>query len=406
MLNQNTTEPQKPTPSALPRVMVVDDLEENIYLLERLLRPKGYEVISASSGRRALEVIASTPPDILLLDLVMPDISGIEICKRLKDDPKTRHIPIVIVTGVAEREYYVEALEAGADDYLTKPLDSVLLHARIRNCLRAKNLQDSLLEYQHALEGHNATLEVRVQQRTEQVAKTQSVTVFSLSKLAESRDPETGEHLERMRRYVRVVAEEMSTNPEFSGEITDKFIEELYTSSPLHDIGKVGIPDRILLKPGKLSPLEFDIMKTHTTLGGETLRAADSEAGEHSFLRMACDIAFCHHEKWDGSGYPNGLKGRDIPLVGRIVALGDVYDALRSKRPYKDPFTHEKARDIILEGREKHFDPQVLDAFLARERAFVEIAESYQDSAEPPLIHRLVQTLESIEAQNVAGSPP
>jgi putative two-component system response regulator len=389
---------------AFPRVLVVDDLPENIEILQRLLTPRGYIVDAASSGNEALEKAFASIPDIILLDLVMPDIDGIEICKRLKADAKTRYIPIVILTGVAEREYYAEALEAGADDYLTKPLDSVLLQARVRNCLRSKRLQDSLLDYQRTLEQYNATLEARVQERTEQVRKGQQVTVFSLSRLAESRDPETGEHLERMRNYVKALAEELSRIQEFRTVVNERFIEELFSSSPLHDIGKVGIPDRILLKPGKLSPEEFEIMKLHSRVGGETLRAADREAGQHSFLGMACAIALHHHEKWDGSGYPDGLRGLEIPLEARIVALGDVYDALRSKRPYKEPFTHERAREIILAGRNTHFDTNVVDAFTRCENQFIRIANEWQDRDELPLLHRLVQSLEEFDAR--AGVPP
>ncbi|MBI5092363.1 MAG: response regulator [Candidatus Hydrogenedentes bacterium] len=384
-----------------PHILVVDDLRENTAILQRFLGPKGYKVTTAFSGEEALEKVENDPPDVILLDLVMPGMDGFTVCQRVKHDARTRHIPVVVLTGMSEPEANVKALEMGADDFMAKPFDSTVLDARIRNSLRSKALQDRVLEYQRELEAANESLEQRIRDRTAQLARTQQVTVFSLAKLAESRDTETGEHLDRMRRYATEIAVELANSPRFANVVTKSFVDALFESSPLHDIGKVGIPDQILLKPGKLTREEFDVMKTHTQIGGDTLKAADLEAGGDSFLGMGRDIAYTHHEKWDGTGYPMGLRGLDIPLAGRICALGDVYDALTSKRPYKEAFSHEKSKEIILAGRGAHFDPDIVDAFLARERQFTEISRSYHDDGRPSKIQEIVEHL-----TKAAQAPP
>lgn len=377
------------------RVLVVDDLEQNIDILTQFLKPMHFEIRGVRSGEEALAAVEQDPPDVILLDLAMPGMNGFQVCRHLKQSEHTRHIPVIIITGISDKQANVEAVEAGADDFLIKPFDRVLLEARIRSSIKAKVLQDRLLAYQHELED-------RVAERTQQLELTQHITVFSLAKLSESRDTETGDHLERMRSYTRELALELSTWPKYAATIHTEFVEELYHSSPLHDIGKVGIPDRILLKPGKLSGEEFEIMKTHTLIGGDTLRAADMEAGQDSFLAMGRDIAYYHHEKYDGSGYPYGTAGSDIPLPARIVALADVYDALSSKRPYKEPFDHETSRKIILDGRGTHFDPDVVDAFLARESRFVDIRQYFQGTGRLAPIQALVEAIEEKEQEILA----
>ena len=367
------------------KILIVDDLVENIDLLSRFLDSLHFEVQAARSGEEALELLDESLPDVILLDLMLPGLNGYEVCARLKQSPRTWHIPVIIITGNSDREANIQAVAAGADDFLAKPFDRALLEARLRTSLRNKALQDQILEYQEELEE-------RVRERTRQVELTQQVTVFSLARLAESRDTETGDHLERMRSYARELAEEMCTWDKFK-DLGEGFVAALYHSTPLHDIGKVGIPDNILLKPGKLSVREFDIMKTHTLIGGDTLRAADLEAGQNSFLAMGRDIAFHHHERWDGTGYPHGLKGEAIPLGARIAALADVYDALSSKRPYKEPFSHEKSRAIILEGNGTHFDPDVVEAFLRREQRIVKIREEFQGQGRLSPIQILMEGL-------------
>lgn len=380
-----------------PVILVVDDIQENITLLQRLLEPKGYVVSGATTGTEALGSIEEAPPDIVLLDLVMPEMDGFEVCTRLKRDPRTRHIPVIIVTGLAEHDANVRALEAGADDFLLRPIDSVLLNARLRSSLRSKNLQDENRRYQERLERYNEELEERIRERTVQLERSQHATVFSLARLAESRDPETGEHLERIRSYTRHIATHLAGLPQFKEELNSDFISALYYASPLHDIGKVGIPDRILLKPGRLTPAEFEIMKSHTLVGGETLGAAVVEVGQDPLLKMGQDVAFYHHERWDGAGYPFGKKGTEIPLAARIVALADIYDALTSKRPYKEPFSHEKSKAIILEGRATHLDPDIVDAFITKEPEFIKTRYEHEDSGEPTRIQQIIESLEKAE---------
>ncbi|MCX5770427.1 MAG: response regulator [Candidatus Hydrogenedentes bacterium] len=378
----------------VPTILVVDDYVENTLILEQFLHHQGYDVVTAHDGEEAIDLTEKSAPDVILLDLLLPKMDGFDVCRKLKQERKTRHIPIIIITGLAEREANVRALEAGADDFLVKPFDSVLLGARIRASLRSKFLQDQINEYQMRLEIYNDTLEHRIQERTLQLTHAQQITVFSLAKLAESRDTETGAHLDRIRAYTREIAQELYEKKE-GRPFGANFITEIYMSSPLHDIGKVGIPDRILLKPGKLTAQEFNIMKAHSLIGGDTLKAADQEAGEGSFLAMGRDIAYFHHERWDGKGYPSGLVGTAIPMAARIVAVSDVYDALTSKRPYKEAWPHERAREVILEERGKGFDPDVVDAFLARENAILAIRAESADTDAPAHLMRLNQELEA-----------
>lgn len=373
--------------NGITKILIVDDMPENAMVLRSFLAPMGYHIDAVTRGEDALEMVEHNPPDVILLDIMMPGMNGFEVCRRLKQDPETQHIPVVIITGMSDKETNIEAVKSGADDFLIKPFDRILLEARIKTSSKTKLLHDRLIEYKRELEH-------KVVERTEQVVLTQQVTVFALAKLAESRDNETGDHLERMRSYARVLCEEMVHLPKYRATYDTSFVEDIYKSTPLHDIGKVGIPDRILLKPGKLTEEEFEIMKHHAKIGGDTLKAADIEAGRDSFLTTGRDIAYYHHEKWDGSGYPFKLSGEDIPLSARIAALADVYDALSSRRPYKEPFSHEKSKAIILEGRGAHFDPDVVDAFLAREDRFISIREHFQGEGRLAPIQELANALD------------
>jgi putative two-component system response regulator len=303
----------------------------------------------------------------------MPEMDGIEVCRIIKTNPLTKIIPVLIITALGDDEHHLKALDAGADDFLTKPFKVHFLRARLKSLLALKLMNDASLGYQESLKKMNIDL-------MEKLINTQDITIIALAKLAEFRDPETGEHLERMREYSRIMAQELRELPKYRYYITDRYIENLYKSSPLHDIGKVGIRDEVLLKPGKLSREEFELMKMHTTIGGDALATATQFSGlDRSFLDMGKEIAYSHHEKWDGTGYPRGLKGEHIPLSARILAIADVYDALTSKRVYKEAFTHVQAWKIIVEECASHFDPEILNIFIKLEGQFIDIRNRYQD---------------------------
>lgn len=306
----------------------------------------------------------------------MPQMDGYEVCRALKKDPRTAEIPVIFLTGSTDTNDEVHGFEAGAVDYITKPISPPVLLARVKTHLM-------LTEARHLLKEQNQLLESRVEERTRELGMLQEATIVALASLAETRDNETANHVRRTQNYVRLLAQELRKDPDYASVITDSWLDSLYRSSALHDIGKVGIPDRILLKPGKLTPEEFEIMKTHSRLGSDAIAAAERHLGtESSFLAMAGEIALSHHEKWDGSGYPLGLAGEAIPLVARLMALADVYDALISKRVYKAAFSHEKAVSIIREGRGSHFDPRVVDAFEKVLDRFDALARQLPDSDE------------------------
>jgi len=357
-------------------LLIVDDAPENLALMTGLLKDK-YVVKVANSGERALEILAGQPlPDLVLLDVMMPGIGGLEVCHQLKNNARTAGIPVIFLTSMAEMEDEQAGLDAGAVDYIVKPISPAIVHARVKTHLKLKAAADFLSD-------RNEFLSLEVERRTRQVQVIQDVTIMAMASLAETRDNETGNHLRRTQHYVRLLAKTLQGHPRFSEGLSEEMIEALFKSAPLHDIGKVGIPDRILLKPGKLTPEEFEIMKTHTVLGRDTIAAAEKLLGTpSSFLRCALEIAHSHQEKWDGSGYPQGLAGDDIPVSARLMALADVYDALISRRVYKPAFPHAQAVDIIREGRARHFDPDIVDAFLLISDEFQKIGKLYADSDE------------------------
>ena len=346
------------------RILVVDDIEPNVEILVDMLEDD-YMVDVAMDGTAALKQVESKPPDLILLDIMMPGINGYEVCRRLKSDTKTAGIPVIFLTALSDEADEAKGLALGAVDYIIKPFNRELVKARVRNHLDLKN--------------HRDHLEKLVKERTVELEKTQEVTIEALSVLAEYRDPETGGHIKRTQNYVKVLAEKVKHHPSYNHYLNDQTIDLLYQSAPLHDVGKVGIPDNILLKPDKLTTKEFEVMKRHTIIGRETIRRAEEKLGDESFLTYAREIAEFHQEKWDGTGYPHGLKGEEIPISGRIMALADVYDALISKRVYKPPFPHKKAVEIILEGKGNHFDPLLVDAFVELQEQFREIALKYAD---------------------------
>lgn len=349
------------------KILLVDDAEGNIDILLATLGDD-YDVRVAMDGPGALELLEHETVDLVLLDIVMPEMDGHEVFRRMKENPRTRGISVIFLTGLNEVEDEAHGLAMGAVDYITKPFKPALLRARVSNQLELKLYRDRL--------------EDLVRERTAEIELVQHVTIESLACLAEYRDPETGMHIRRTQHFVLELAQSLRQLPKYADTLDDTYIENLYRSAPLHDIGKVGVPDAILQKPGKLTEDEFEEMKKHTIYGHDTLAAAEKQLGSNSFLRVAREMAQTHHERWDGTGYPGGLRGEDIPLCGRIMAVADVYDALISKRRYKPSFTHEDALNILREGRGKHFDPELVDAFLTVADRAEAIAREFADSAD------------------------
>lgn len=345
-------------------ILIVDDTEENIDVLVELLKHQ-YSLLVALDGRRALELAEKFDPDLILLDIMMPEMDGYEVCRKLKVRDKTKHIPVIFLTAMSEVEDEALGIQLGAVDYIRKPFNPLIIQSRIKSNLLHKNYQNEL--------------ERQVLERTEKIEKTKEVIIKSMGVIAEYRDPETGAHIKRTQNYVKIMADYLSRLEQYEDVLTEEYRYSLFKSAPLHDVGKVSIPDAILMKPGKLSSEEFEIMKEHTTKGKSAIEAIMVDLPNETFLIHAREIAFSHHEKWDGSGYPLGLKGMEIPLSGRIMAIADVYDALINKRVYKEAFSHEKAKQIILEGRGSHFDPEMVDAFIALEYEFNNIALKYKD---------------------------
>lgn len=357
--------------SADEKVLIVDDQESSRRTLAEHLEAMGETCLTASGGVQALAIMRCEQPAAVLLDLVMPGMDGRAVLSEMQADERLRRIPVIVVSGRADDESVVGCLDLGAVDYLAKPIRGRVLEARLRNTLARAGLAKKETELRRVLSAYNLELEDEVARQVRIVKHANASTVFALSKLAESRDPETGDHLDRMRIYSRLLAVTMAQHYEcYADIIDDAFAENIYAASPLHDIGKVAIPDAVLLNPNRLTPDEFEIMKGHCELGANTLRTVIEEFPENALIQMGIEIALGHHEKWDGSGYPHGVSGADIPLSCRIVALADVYDALTSKRCYKDAFSHEMSRDIIVEGNGTHFDPDVVDVFLLCEPQF------------------------------------
>lgn len=351
------------------KILIVDDEDRNLRLMEAMLSPLGYELFLARDGEEALSKCRETEFDLILLDLMMPVMDGYEVTRRLKSNENSKIVPIVIVTALHEVQDRVKAIELGADDFLTKPVDKTELRARVTSLLKVKAYNDHMRNYQRELEDEVAKRTQELKKAFEKIKNASLETIYRLTQAAEYKDEDTGAHIQRMSNYSATIARAMGLN--------EKTVESILYAAPMHDIGKIGISDRILLKPGKLDPDEWTIMKTHTTIGGRILSGSDA-----GFIRLGEIIALTHHEKWDGSGYPEGLKGKKIPLVGRIVAITDVFDALTTKRPYKEPFSLEKSFDIIKKGRGNHFDPDVADAFFASTDTLLAIKDTFRDSQE------------------------
>ena len=361
-------------------VLVVDDSEMNRDLLSRRLSKMNLELFEAANGEEALQAMKKHSFDLVLLDIMMPVMDGYETLERMQNDQDTQRIPVIMITALDDVDSAVRCIDMGAVDYLTKPFNPTLLKSRVTACLERKRISDQEENRLLQTELSNEYLSEQVREKVREISKSQLAAIFAMSKLAESRDPETGEHLERMREYCKVLSEQLSRMPKYRPVIDREFVDNIYAASPLHDIGKVGVDDRVLLKPGKLNAEEWVQMKLHPVIGAETLREVDRQHPGNTFIKTGIAIAEGHHEKWDGSGYPYGVAGEKIPLVARVLALGDVYDALTSKRCYKEAFSHEKSVSIILEGDGNHFDPDIVLAFRETETEFKEIRNNFEDS--------------------------
>jgi putative two-component system response regulator len=354
-------------------ILIVEDTVNYINYLSELLRDS-YKIRIAVDGKTAIKIANnSNPPDLILQDIGLPDLSGYDVCRSLKSYNSTKNIPIIFLTGRSEIEDEALGLSLGAVDFITKPFNPDLVKSRIHNHIELKNHRDSLEEL--------------VKARTKELELTQEVTIDCMAATAEYRDPETGGHIKRIQKYVKILAEKLINHPNFKDYLNPRIIESLYLSSPLHDIGKVGIRDDILLKPGKLTDEEFKIMEQHTVIGRDAIAVSIKNLPvADSFLKYAMEIAISHHEKWNGTGYPYGLRNNEIPIPGRLMAVADVYDALISRRVYKPPFSHEKALAIIKDGRGEHFDPDIVDAFVQIEDQFRKVALEYSDRLYPESI--------------------
>jgi len=354
-------------------ILIVDDALENLSILNECLRPY-YQVLAATSGDKALQIAAGEPrPDLILLDVIMPGLNGYQVFARLRSDPATAAIPVVFVTSMDSLDAELHGLDLGAVDYITKPVVPPMVLARVRTQLELKQARDRLA-------GQNAWLELEIARRMAENELIQEVSIRALAHLAETRDPETGNHILRTQGYVHELAQRLKNHPRYADLLNERYIQLLARSATLHDIGKVGIPDAILLKPGPLTRDEWAIMRTHARLGSEAIEMAERDAARPvEFLALAKEIAHWHHEKWDGSGYPDGLAGEAIPLSARLMALADVFDALISVRVYKPPMSLEEARDSIAASRGSHFDPDIVEVFLANFDVFAAIAQRYRD---------------------------
>lgn len=355
-------------------IMIVDDTPENLHILSVMLRHKGYAVSAFPRGKMALAAAERKPPDLVLLDINMPEMNGYEVCEAFKSRTDLKTIPVIFISALSDTDEKVRAFNSGGIDYITKPFQMAEVYARVDTHLQLHRSQEVMRQF-------NDQLQARVAEQVEEINRSQLAMIFALAKLSHTRDDDTGLHLERVQHLCRLLAGALTTVPPFAETISADYIECIFHASPLHDLGKVGIVDAILLKPGSLTAEEFAIMKTHTTIGAATLESVNREYPSNEFVKMGIDIAKYHHEKWDGGGYPAGLVGDDIPLSARIMALVDVYEALRARRPYKKAFPHEKSKTIIIEGRGKHFDPRIVDCFAGIDDQFDAIYSRLTDAS-------------------------
>ena len=363
-------------------ILVVDDQIQNIELVEAHLVPLGYEIIQALTGEEAFEKLSANQIDLILLDVMMPGMNGFEVSRRIRQNAAYRLLPIILLTALRETEDRVKGIEAGCDDFISKPFDKIELIARVRSLLKVKAYNDLLSNYREELESEVASRTEELKNALERIKEASLETIYRLSIASEYRDKDTGAHIKRVSRYAAAIARHIG--------LDESTVESILYAAPMHDLGKIGIPDQILVKPSKLDQMEWEIMKHHTSIGSKILKGSNAE-----FISIAETIARCHHENWDGSGYPNGLKGKEIPITARITTLADVFDSLTSRRSYKEPFSMEKSFAIITEGKGTHFDPDLVDAFFAIQEEILAIRNQYisdnQSTDDIPELQALLQ---------------
>ncbi|MEM7231305.1 MAG: HD domain-containing phosphohydrolase [Planctomycetota bacterium] len=360
-------------------VLIADSNKERLVALSEAVTQRGWEVTRVELGSECVEHAVLKLPDIVVIDTNLTDVDGYEVCRRIKKEPGCETLFVVLISGECSGDDRIRAYELGATDFFMRPFREDEFLAKLDVLMKVKTALRALGEARTAVKRHNNKLERLVRERTKEIVATRDMTVFALAHLAESRDPETGAHLERIRAYAQILAEDLSRSGPYASVIDEPFLEDLYRACPLHDIGKVGIPDVILLKPGKLTDEEFEVMKKHTVIGADAIEHAMQESGCAGFLELASEVARCHHERFDGSGYPGGLSGQDIPLAARIVALPDMFDALTSVRVYKKAFEPDVARDMIIDERGSHFDPVIVDAFERNFDQFLDVYGKFRD---------------------------
>lgn len=356
------------------KIMIVDDTVVNLELLQNLLQKRGYSIMAFPRGKLALKAALKNPPDMLLLDVTMPEMDGFELCAHFKAEPSLAKIPVLFISALEAAQDKVRAFEAGGVDYVTKPFQIEELNARVDTHMK-------IVRMQRELERSNRELEELVQEKVKDIEEAHISTILAMVKLTEYRDAGTEMHIERTRRLCRMLAAKVSGRPRYEGTLSPEYAETIYNAAPLHDVGKVGVPDAILLKPGPLTEDEWEIVKTHARIGAETLREVRRKYVSNEFVNMGVDIALSHHEKWDGSGYPEGRAGEEIPLSARIMAVADVYDALRARRPYKEPLSHEESLLILRKESGRHFDPLLIEIFGQLEDEIKELYARYGDLA-------------------------
>jgi len=361
--------------SPRPTILVVDDTPAYLTLLAQFLN-KEYRVLLAVNGAKALEIARRASPDLILLDAMMPELDGYEVCRRLKADAATHGIPVLFLTALTRLEDETHAFEAGAADFIQKPFNGATVIARVRTHVALKRAQDALL-------GRNTALAGELQARCREVERLRDATLFMMVSLAEFRDADTVHHVQRTQEIVGVLARWLAAQPGAPPELTPAAIGDLVKAAPLHDIGKIAIPDAVLLKPGPLDAAEWALMKTHAERGSDLLRHAVDRVSDDTgrLLRFGMQIARHHHERWDGGGYPDGLAGDAIPVAARLMAVADVYDAVISRRPYKMPMSHQEAMDAVRAGSGTKFDPRIVAALEASQREIVAIANHWADPA-------------------------